>query len=78
MFRTLSIASSFFAACFIVATCLGLLAWGSSAAFADEPLTANCTNDCYVTGGVPCGLQDCSDNCYCDCDGNCVCHQIFC
>ena len=42
MSRVLSIASSFFAASFIVLMLfLGLLSWGSTAALADEPLTAN-------------------------------------
>lgn len=65
MYRMLSIASSFFAASFIVLAFLGLLALGSTAALADEPLTAYCgsSDDC-----IPETLgKACNASCCCTC-----------
>jgi hypothetical protein len=80
MFRALSIASSFFAASFIVLTFLGLLAWGGSAAFADQPLTGSgfCSG-CGDEVGNPCtGGDPCDGLCICTCDPNCNCHFNTC
>ncbi len=78
MSRVLSIASSFFAASFIVLMLLGLLSWGSTAALADEPLTANycgTTEYCEDCEGEPCGWCNCNDVCCCNCDASCLCHD---
>jgi hypothetical protein len=64
MSRVLSIASSFFAASFIVLMFLGLLAWGGTAAMAAEPLTAYCggTDNCSSDG------DSCDSSCCCTCE----------
>jgi hypothetical protein len=79
MSRVLSIASSFFAASFIVLIFLGLLAWFSTAALADESLTPACGGEdaCQAAsrGDGNCGLYDCDALCCCYCDVNCDCHD---
>lgn len=80
MFRVLSITSSFFAASFIVLMFLGLLAWSSTAALADEPFSsADCggPNACSNCAGQPCGSCDCDEFCCCNCDGNCNCSNTW-
>jgi hypothetical protein len=77
MRRVLSIASSFFAASFIVLMFLGLLAWGVTAALADEPLIPQCLNNCDHSDGH-CELYDCDQFCCCDCDTQCDCNKICC
>ena len=79
MSRVLSIASSFYAASFVVLMLLGLLAWGSTAVLADEPLIGFCGGEdaCQANskGDGNCQLYDCDELCCCDCDVNCECHQ---
>jgi hypothetical protein len=79
MSRVLSIASSFFAACFIVLAFLGLFAWGGMAVLAEEPIVgAPCLgqNWCAACGmGSSCPSCDCADECCCYCDANCGCHN---
>jgi len=83
MSRVLSIAASFFAASFIVLMVLGLLAWSSTAALADEPLTytSACSgqNGCFENAGEGgnCFLYNCDSFCCCNCDVNCNCHDTL-
>lgn len=80
MLRPASVASSLFAAAFIVLTLLGLLAYGGSIAFASQQIAvAACVGDsgCPVDEedpGVPCENSGCSDECNCYCDSDCYCH----
>lgn len=84
MLRTISVASSFFAACFAVLTSLAFLALAGAAAFADEPLDNNgcywdlCYN--YEGSGTPCaGGIDCTQDCFLSvCQTDCYCDIYEC
>jgi hypothetical protein len=79
MSRTLSTASSLFAASCNVFVCLALLVWGVTAVSADEPIGPDCAGAtaCQQCNGNPCGICGCTSDCCCYCDANCNCHNTW-